>query len=95
MTPHYPSLKRWAPQIHDYSGQTIDLYEGAVLLVDAAHIRAGDHLLLGRRRSPVRYRVRHVEYHGGRPAYWRVQLERPLPSPVPAAATTAGAPSRL
>lgn len=72
----YSSLKQWTPQTHDYSGQAIDLYDGAVLLVDAVHIHVGDYLLLGWRRSPVKYRVRHVEYHGGRLAYWRVRLER-------------------
>ena len=76
MTTQRSSLTRWTPITHDYSGQAVGLYDQAILLVEAQHIGVADYLLLGRRSAPMRYRVRHVAYHGAAPAYWRVQLER-------------------
>lgn len=74
--PHAPSLRRWQPQIHDYTDHTIGLYDEAILLVEARHIHVGDHVLLGAAREPRRYRVRYVSYHPAPPAYWRVRLDR-------------------
>lgn len=60
---------------HDYTGRGVDLYDDALLLVDAAQIQVGDHVLVGWAHGVVRYRVRDVSYCPGYPEYWRVQIE--------------------
>ncbi len=69
------SLKQWRPATHDFTGQGVSLYDDALLLVDAAHIQVGDHVLVGSPQGVARYRVRYVSYSPGHPAYWRVQIE--------------------
>jgi len=69
------SLKQWRPETHDYTGQGVGVYDDALLLVDAAHIHVGDHILMGSPQGVARYRVRHISYSPGYPEYWRVQIE--------------------
>jgi hypothetical protein len=70
------SLRQWQPATHDYRGQGVPLYDDALLLVDAAHIQVGDHVCIGSPQGAHWYRVRHVAYSVGYPAYWRVRIER-------------------
>ena len=74
------NLRRWAPCTHDYCGQGVHLYDDALMLTEGAHIAVGDRVLLGSPRRPTQYRVRHVAYHDGDLAYWKVRLERLAPA---------------
>ncbi len=69
------SLRHWHPETHDFTGQGVGIYDDALLLVDAAHIHVGDHVLVGSPQGAARYRVRYVSYSPGYPTYWRVQIE--------------------
>ena len=82
VTTRHRSLRHWTPATHDYTGQAVGLYDGAILLVEAQHIQVGDHVLLGSAQHPNRYRVRYVAHAPGYPEYWRVQLERLAPQPA-------------
>lgn len=71
--PH--SLGQWRPETHDFTRQGVDIYDDALLLVDATHIHVGDHVLLGSPQRVARYRVQYVSYCPGYPVYWRVRIE--------------------
>ncbi len=77
--PH--SLRQWRAETHDFTRQGVGIYDDALLLVDAAHIHVGDHVLLGSSQGVARYRVRHVSYSPDYPAYWRVRIEVLEPTP--------------
>ncbi len=71
--PH--SLGQWPPETHDFTHQGVGIYDDALLLVDAAHIHVGDHVLLRSPQGVARYRVQYVSYCPGYPVYWRVRIE--------------------
>ena len=76
------SLRHWHPATHDFTGQGVGIYDDALLLVDAAHIHVGDHVLVSSPQGVACYRVRYVVYSPGYPAYWRVQIEARERAPV-------------